>query len=1320
MAQSDAHEFLIAALGASAGGLEPLESFLKAMPADSGIAFVIVQHLAPDHSTALPQLLGRHTDMPVEQASDNMQVAPNRVYVIPPNATLTIKDGALRVTPPVEARGARTPIDSFFGSLAQDRGENAVCIMLSGTGTDGTLGLRAIKEHGGMAMAQTLDSAKYDAILRSAIATGLVDHVLPVEGMPAKLREHASYLASLNGKPNHLREQIGTHMDRIHAVLRKRAGHDFSRYKESTITRRLERRMKASQIDAVEKYVELLESQSEEADRLFNDLLIGVTHFFRDRDAFETLKTEVIPKLFEGKEAGLDVRVCVVGCATGEEAYSIAILLCEHASRIDGPPKIQIFATDIDTTALETARKGRYPESIAEHVTPERLEHFFIKEDKAYQVRQELREICLFSAHSFIKDPPFSRLDLISCRNVMIYLEQDLQYKLIPLFHYALRPGGFLFLGPSESVSSQRELFETLDKKHRIFRRKETLPSSVIAFPLSEISRPVPIARGKQPEPEERNLSKQLERIILQRYRPACVTVRENGEAVYFSGRISRYLEQPTGSPDVNVINMAREGLRIPLRTALHRAVATRERVVQKQISIQTNGTVSQIDLIVEPLAEFRSANLYMVIFEEATSGPGSQQAAALAADINAEEAIRHLEDELRSAQEHGQAMFEELESANEELKSANEEYQSANEELETSKEELQSFNEELQTVNSEISRKATELDRANNDLQNLLNSTQIATIFLDRESRIRNFTPAAGAVFRLIAGDVGRPITDLAAQLADVDLESDIREVLRTFVPRERQLAGSGSRHYQMRVLPYSTTQNVIDGVVLTFMDVTELQRAAQLLVEAKAYAEDIVETLRDPLLVLNSSARVKSANRAFYDLFQVSPQETLDAVFFDLGDGQWDIPKLRQIFGELLPTKRTLTNFEIEDDFPLIGRRTMLLNAHRIEKQDEKEPLILVAIQDTTERKRDEERLRRVVDFDEAVMSSMGEGLYTLDAAGLVTTMNPAAEKLFGWTLEELRGRKMHDMTHHHHPDGVPFPIEECTIFQVLTRGQAAIDKQDVFINKNGTFFNVVYSASPLWSGAEIVGLVVVFRDVTDRKRADEQMQRLNAELQHFSYAVSHDLQEPLRMVTSYTQLLAREYQGRLDPRADKFIAYAVEGAQRMEALLRDLREYWSVDEQRDKNPVLVDCNTVLDKALALLDVSIRECDAVITHDPLPMVFAEELPMTMVFQNLVGNAMKYRRPDTPPSIHLSAERVAAGWKFAIRDNGIGIEAKHLEMIFAPFKRLHGKEYPGTGLGLTMCRKIVEGLGGRIWLESTYGRGSTVYFNLPAQDGRA
>jgi two-component system, chemotaxis family, CheB/CheR fusion protein len=1321
MSSNDTSDFVIAALGASAGGLEPLETFFRHMPSDAGIAFVIIQHLAPDHPTALPQLLARHTGMPVEQAKDNTGVAPNRVYVIPPNAALTIEMSRLRVTAPAEARGARTPIDGFFSSLAEDRGDHAVCIMLSGTGTDGTLGLRAIKEYGGMAMAQTLDSAKYDAILRSAIATGLVDHVLPVEEMPAKLLDYASHLLSANGDgaPDALRAQIAANMSRIHAILRRRAGHDFSQYKENTISRRVERRMKALQIETVQRYIQTLDTQPEEAERLFNDLLIGVTQFFRDREAFEALEKEVIPKLFEDKGEGDQVRVCVMGCATGEEAYSIAILLAEHASRLDRAPKMQIFATDIDEAALASARKGRYPESIAEHVASQRLERFFIRQDGVLQVTRDLREMVLFSSHSFIKDPPFSRLDLISCRNVMIYLGPDLQKKLIPLFHYALRPGGYLFLGPSESAGTHKELFATLDKKHRIFERKETLPRPAVAFPLAESSRPnLPgvTSRGKPPEPaEERDLPKRLERIILQRYRPACVTVKENGDAVYFSGRLGRYLDHPTGSPDVNLVNMAREGLRIPLRSALHKAVTSRERVVQKQIPVQTNGAVSQVDLTVEPIAEFQSANLYMVVFEDTVSSAGPLHPTP-APDANAEETIRHLEAELRSAREHAQAMFEELESSNEELKSANEEYQSTNEELETSKEELQSFNEELQTVNTEISRKSAELDQANSDLQNLLNSTEIATIFLDGELRIKTFTPAAGAVFRLIASDVGRPITDLAAQFADVDFEPDIRETLRTLKVRERQLAGTGGRHYQLRVLPYRSVKNVIEGVVLTFTDVTLAKQAAQLVQDAKSYAENIVETVRIPLLVLDAETRVKSANAAFYETFHVRASETLNTPLYQLGNGQWDIPLLRRLLGELLPQKQRIQDFEVEHDFPAIGRKTMLLDARQILQQGDNQPLILLSIEDVTASNRADEAQAHLA----AIVTFSNDAIVSKTLEGIITSWNVGAERMFGFTAKEMIGQSIRRL--------IPLELqdEEDRILAKVQAGEPLEHYETVRLTKDARRFPVSLTISPIKDAAgKIVGASKVARDITAQKCAEDKLRQVteelrgaNEDLKHFSYAASHDLQEPLRMVMSYTQLLAREQKGRLDPQADKYVAYAVEGAQRMEALLTDLREYWSVNEQRVENLVPVDCNEVLNKALSYLEIRVEENGAVVTHDSLPTVMAEEVPMALLFQNLVGNAIKYRRPNEPPRISISAAREDDVWNFAVTDNGIGIDAEFLQMIFAPFKRLHGREYPGTGLGLAMCQKIVERYRGRIWAESAAGRGSTFHFTIPAKGG--
>ena len=1312
------NHLLIAALGASAGGLEAFEGFFKHMPDNEGCAFLIVQHLSPDHASALVELLGRHTRMTVTEAKDNMPVLVNQVYVIPPNATLTIKNCVLHVALPLQAHGRRMPIDSLFSSLAEDRGENAVCIVLSGTGTDGTLGLKAIKEHGGMAMAQTSESAKHDAMPRSVIATGFVDHVLPVEEMPAKLIEYAARLKALSGDGNGdsssngdsnltgLHDQIGARLDEVYALLRRRAGHDFSQYKQKTSIRRLERRMKAIQIETIDEYLQFLDRQPEEADKLFNDLLIGVTHFFRDPEAFEAFGRDVVPRLFDGKDATSQVRVCVVGCASGEEAYSIAILLCEYASTLAKPPKIQIFATDIDERGLEIARKGRYPASIADHVSAERLECFFTQQDGSYLVNRNLREICIFSNHSFIKDPPFSRLDLISCRNVMIYIGTDLQQKVIPLFHYSLRSGGFLFLGPSENVSAHPELFGAIDKKHRLFQRKDSVPRPTIRFPLAGISRPKRTGDNRT-ETEDRSFPKQLERVILKRHGPACVIVMKNGDAVYFSGRTGRYLEQPTGSPDPNVVNMAREGLQMPLRTSLHLASTEHVHAVQRRIPVQTDGGLSLVDLTVEPLNEFPNSNLYMVVFED-TPTNGSEDGALPPSDIGSEAIIRHLEGELRIAQDSAQAAYEELETSNEELQSANEEYQSTNEELESSKEELQSSNEELETVNSELNRKVAELDFANSYLQNLLNSTQVATIFLDPELRIRNFTPAAGIVFRLIPGDVGRPITDLAAQFADVGLIDDIIEVLKSLTTRERDLAGAQGRHYLLRILPYRTIHNVIDGVVVTFTDVTQLKQAEQFAEDAKTFAESIVDTVREPLLVLDKELRVQSANQSFYKTFNVTANETPNCLFYELGNHQWDIPELRRLLGEVLPEKEALEDFQVEHDFPVIGRKTMLLNARQISQQKGKIPLILLAIEDITERRRAEELQVRLA----AIVESSDDAIVSENLSAIIQSWNRGAERIFGYSAAEVIGKSISILA-------IPERAgENAGILERISRGQHIDHYETEWRTKDGRIISVSLTVSPIVdSSGAVVSTSTVARDITQQKLSEIALRTVNQDLEHFAYAASHDLQEPLRMVTSYTQLLARQYKGKLDQQADEFISYAVEGAHRMEMLLKGLRDYWAVNDGRVQENVLVDCNRLLQKTLTYLAARIQESSAVVTFSDLPTVMAAELPLLLLFQNLISNALKYRRPNCPPQIHISAEKIANSWNFSVSDNGIGIEPQHLKSIFAPFKRLHGAEYPGSGIGLAICQKIAQRYHGRIWVESVPLQGSTFHFTIPARE---
>jgi len=825
----------VVGIGSSAGGLRALEQLLPAIPSDSGLAFVIVQHLAPDHESSLTALLRRLSPIPVTLIQDRTPIEANHVYVIPPNASLTMVDDRLAVAPPVDPRALRTPVDGFFISLAAARGERTAGVILSGSGSDGTLGLRAIKEHGGLTIAQ--EGAEYDGMMRSAVRSGMVDVVLPVAGIPAKLVDHFRRLDA----PGPLTEieQSRERLAQVCAVLRARTGHDFSGYKDKTVARRVQRRMQVLQLDSVPEFLERLRKDPAEVEALLQDLLIGVTNFFRDPQAFAALEKEVIPHLFEGKGADDTVRVWVPACSTGEEAYSIAILLREHMSRGQSAPKLQIFASDIDEPALAMARLGRYPAAIAGDISPDRLERYFVREDGTYRITSDLREICLFSGHNLLRDAPFSRLDLISCRNLLIYLTPELQNRVIPLFHYALNKRGYLVLGSSENLTRHGRLFSTVDKPHRIFRRRSDVERRLPEFPLTapDSARRDPAQSPRRPSDPE-SLQALADRQLLDRFAPAYVIINAEGDLLHGSARTGKYLELPPGIPKTDIYSMARQGLRPDLRAGVHKAASSGQTVVQKNVLIGTNGGRQLIDLVIQPLRGGPGTHdpLFMVLFQDIGGIRALEGAEAPGDDDDLESAsLRQIELELRSTRERLQTTTEELESANEELKSGNEELssmneelQSANEELETSKEELQSINEELQTVNAELNARVEELSRANSDIANLLESTQIATVFLDRNFHIKSFTPAAKDVFRLVESDTGRPIAHVRARFRADTVQEDAERVMRTLSTIERQIESTdtGTR-YVMRMMPYRTVDNVIGGVVVTFVDVTRIEAA-------------------------------------------------------------------------------------------------------------------------------------------------------------------------------------------------------------------------------------------------------------------------------------------------------------------------------------------------------------------------------------------------------------------------------------------------------------------------------------------------------------
>ncbi len=858
-------DFPIVGIGASAGGLAAFEAFFSGMPADTdpGMAFVLVQHLAPDHKSILTELVRRYARMQVFEVEDGMVVQINCAYIIPPNRDMAFLNGALQLLEPAAPRGQRLPIDFFFSSLAQDQRERAIGIVFSGTGSDGTLGVRAIKAEGGMVMAQNPSSTEFDGMPRSAIATGLVDYQLPPAEMPAQLIAYVTHaFGKLSRTESTSPPKTESALKKIFIVLRAQTGHDFSQYKPSTILRRIERRMAVHQVKAIDDYVKYLQQTPVEVEALFRDLLIGVTNFFRDPEAFKVLEEQVIPKLFEDKPAGAVIRVWSTGCSTGEEAYSLAILLHERLEMLNSSYKVQIFATDIDSRAIATARAGLYPASIANDLSPQRLARFFNAEPdgSAFCIHKNIRDMLVFSEQDVIKDSPFSKLDLISCRNLLIYMGTALQRKLLPRFHYSLNPGGILFLGTSETVGEFDDLFTLLDRKSKLYKRQADRHGAHRAAldrfqtPMALIGAGLAHTASKPGSPVKLPLRELTEQALLHQIAPAAALVNGQGDILYLHGRTGMYLEPAPGEAGVNnILKMAREGLRRELTTALHKAAATHELMRCPGLLVKTNSHFTPVNLTVRPVAPspapVTEAPLYLVILEEAprlTPDPAqaaTQPASAGASpDMDTDARITALHAELRDKEEYLQAANEELEtsieelkSSNEEMQSVNEELQSTNEELETSKEEMQSVNEELATVNAELQMKVVDHSRASNDMKNLLAGTGIGTVFMDHNLRILRFTPAASQIINLILSDTGRPISHIVSNLVGYDsLVADTQAVLDTLVPKEVDVQTTNGNWYTMRILPYRTLDNVIEGAVISFIDISETVRTREALRKA------------------------------------------------------------------------------------------------------------------------------------------------------------------------------------------------------------------------------------------------------------------------------------------------------------------------------------------------------------------------------------------------------------------------------------------------------------------------------------------------------
>ncbi len=1086
--------FSIVGIGASAGGLKAFSEFFAAMPAAPGMAFVLVQHLAPDHASALAELLQSHTPLRVVQVEDGVEAEPNGVYVIPPGKALSIQAGVLRLTEPDLPHGHRTPIDDFFRSLAADQGERAVCVVLSGTGSDGTLGLKTLKEAGGLTMAQDPDDAEYDGMPRSAIGTGCVDVVLPARELSTRLVELRQQGLPLTSAAEPLPEDDTAALAKIFSRLREGTGHDFSRYKQTTVLRRIGRRMQVTGASDLEAYHRLLRDNTREVEALLKDLLISVTTFFRDPEAFAVLERRTIPNIFEGKGPGDQVRVWVPGCATGEEAYSIAILLAEFASGLDHPPELQVFATDIDGEALRFARAGLYPEITAADVSPERLERFFEREGENYRVKESVRECVLFAEHNLLKDPPFSKLDLVSCRNLLIYLQRDTQQHLFELFAYALREPGFLFLGTSESVEGTKDLYTTVDKKRRLFRSRSVMRHGLRLPLMPPLSARAIRDKQEPPTPPKQEAPASLDalhqRLLFAHHTPPSVIVSQRHAILHVAGDVSRYLSFAPGRPTTDILKVVRPGLRPELRTALFHAIERKQGTDRLRVRVRIDGRPVYVVLTVRPLRETdRAEGLVQIVFEEAAA---PAEAPPLS-DGEESPALDHLESELQRTKERLQGTIEDYETANEELKasneellSMNEELQSTTEELETGREELQSVNEELATVNQELKTKIEELNRANADLKNLINSTDIATLFLDRDLRINRYTPRVGEIFNVLPTDLGRPITHLTQRLAYPAFIDDVRAVIDTLVPVEREAAADDGRRFLTRIVPYRTADDRIDGAVATFLDITRRVEAEEAANRREARFRRAIADAPIPVILHAEDGAILQISRALTELTGYPPEDLPTL-------GAW----LERAYGTGAPAERVAADLDRlydldtrvdEGEYEIRTAdgemRVWQFSSSPVGTDGQGRRLVVSMAADITERRRAEDGLRIALDGGQL-------GTWMRDFATDTISFDERCRELYGMppnaTPEAAFARV--------HPDDLPLieaAIEAAT--DPAGSGEYAVEHR--LLGQEGRTFWLAVRGRVTFRGdgaerhpAQLAGVVL---DVTEQKQADAELKR------------------------------------------------------------------------------------------------------------------------------------------------------------------------------------------------------------------------------------
>ncbi len=1351
--------FPIVGLGASAGGLEAVIQFLKRLPSDTGVAVVVIQHLNPKHESFTSEILGRATAMPVLEAQDGMRLQPDRVYVIPPKFYLSLSGGTLKLSPRTAILGLYLPINFFFSSMAEQLSDHAIGVVLSGTASDGTQGLTAIKAEGGISFAQEPQSAKYPGMPQSAILAGAVDFVLTPEGIADEISRiaHSSYLVANVAAPEeqNKNEASETTLNKIFKILRNRVQVDFTHYKRSTILRRLARRMLVIKSKDLESYADYLEGHPDESKALFADILIHVTEFFRDGDAFDSLKKSVLEKYIEKRDPKASFRVWVAGCSTGEEAYSLAMLLLDFLEETSSPISLQVFASDLSENALQKARTGLYGEFIS-GVSKTRLEKYFDKVSGGYRVKKVVRDTCVFSNHDLTRDPPFAKVDLISCRNVLIYFDDELQKRVFPIFHYSLNPGGILILGKAENIGSFANLFSTVDKVHKVFLKKDVktpiksyAPSlRVTPFEATE-SRGLSLGHAATYTPNQSEIQKELDRIALRDYSPPSIVINDSMDILQVRGRTTPYLELAPGQASLNLLKMARPELISDLRKLI-KAARTKDRPVKKEgFSILDISGFLTFNIKVTPLKpSLKSGDRCYAIFFEVLPHPGKALAIPRKTKgANLKE--RHLlelqqskanEERLQDLNEEYETSQEELTAANEELQSANEELQSTNEEMETAREELQSSNEELTTVNDELQTRNAEMIQLNDDLVNLVSSTEIPIAMVGADGRIRRFTAQAEKQFKIISGDVGRKLSDLRPDLGGLNLVEIVNEVITTSESKEIETQDSTGHWFQLNVKPYRNIEKKVDGAVMSLIDIHTTKTGLELaklnernLLAAREDAIKIIEANPVPLLVITSNRKVLLANKAFYLKFDPKAKATEGHTLAELGNGQWDIPALTSVIDKTLSEGIEFEDFEIKHVFPQIGLKVMALSARRVQLPGSGIETVLLAIEDYTEKRRNEEDLRASEEKYRNLVANAYDGIMVVRQDASIEFANRRIEVMFGYSTDELINKNYEilitdrDRPKHvgHHAEYLLDPHA-----REMGTGLNLFGKR-----KDGSEFPVDISLSPFKLKSETFVNCVV-RDISSLKEIEKERSNIlerekearaiaeksNHEKDEFLAMISHELRTPLTSILTWSQMLR---QGRLDTeKTQKAYAILEQSALAQAQLIDDLLDVSRIQAGKlNLNMQKIDPRKVIAAAIestrSLAASKSIQIDTKIDPSVLH-IFADPVRLQQILWNLLSNSIKFSTNDGKIWITLESKKISAGEYICIqvRDNGKGIKPEFIPIIFERFTQVDStttRAYGGLGLGLAILKKLVEMHHGTVEVDSPgEGKGATFTIYLP------